>query len=282
MHGRALAIIATYEERANLPSLLDSLLRLPALDLLVIDDSSPDGTGQLAEERARTTPRLTVLHRPDKRGVTSAHVLGFQYALQHGYDLVVEIDADFSHHPADVSRLLAACGRADIAIGSRHVPGGRIVRRSRLRNVLTRFGNAYARFVLKLPIRDCTSGFRCTRRSALEAIDFSRIHSKGYGFQLELNQAWTKAGNSFAEVPVVFADRVHGESKMSARIVLEAFLMVVRLRLRLVPTALNTSRRSAKDWPGTFVAVRRAHSPARPTAPVAPGDHTRPPLDATL
>lgn len=238
--SRVLVIIATYQESANLPPLLDRLLALPDMDLLVIDDGSPDGTGQLADERAAGEPRLTVLHRPAKSGVTGAHLLGFQYALEHGYDLIVEMDADFSHRPEDVPRLVARCQRADIAIGSRDVAGAQIVGRSPFRNALTRFGSGYARLVLGLPIRDCTGGFRCTRRSALAAIDFAHIHSRGYGFQLELNYAWAKAGLTFGEVPIVFADRVRGESKISSQIVLEALLVVAMLRLRLTPTALNT------------------------------------------
>lgn len=246
-HDRALAIIATYQEGANLPPLLDRLLALPGLDLLVIDDNSPDGTGRLADERASTEPRLRVLHRPAKSGVASAHLLGFQYALKDGYDLVVEMDADFSHCPEDVPRLIAACREADVAIGSRAVPGARIVGRSPFRKALTRFGSAYARLVLGLPVRDCTGGFRCARRSALETIDFSRIQSLGYGLQLELNYAWTKAGMSFAEVPIVFADRVHGESKISAQIVFEALSIALRLRLRLTQAALNTASKPTRD-----------------------------------
>jgi dolichol-phosphate mannosyltransferase len=157
------------------------------------------------------------------------------------------MDADFSHRPEDVPRLITACQRADIAIGSRSVPGARIVGRSPFRNALTRLGSAYARLVLGLPLRDCTGGFRCTGRPALEAIDFDRIRSRGYGFQIELNHAWTKAGMSFAEVPVVFADRIHGESKMSAHIVLEAFLIVPRLRLGLTPAALGTAIKPARE-----------------------------------
>ena len=236
---RALVLIATYEERENLPALLDELLALPSFDILVIDDSSPDGTGELADARAGTEPRLTVLHRPPKSGVTSAHLLGFRYVLEHGYDLLVEMDADFSHRPQDVPRLLAACETADIAIGSRAVPGSCIVGRSPFRNVLTRLGCAYARRLLGLSVRDCTAGYRCTRRAALEVIDFSRIRSRGYGFQLELNHAWMRAGMRFAELPITFADRVRGESKMSSRIMVEALLIV--LRLRLTPAALRSS-----------------------------------------
>lgn len=244
---RALTIVATYEERANLPPLLDGLLKIDDLDVLVIDDSSPDGTGLVAQQRAKTEPRLTVLHRPTKSGVSTAHVLGFRYALERGYEFVVEVDADFSHRPEDVPRLIAACQRADLAIGSRNVRGGQVVGRSRFRNVLTWLGSTYARMVLGLPIRDCTGGFRCTRRSTLEAIDFGRIHSRGYGFQLELNHAWAKAGMTFAEVPIVFADRVRGESKMSARIVLEALLVVPRLRLRRQSPALKAPATRARE-----------------------------------
>lgn len=238
---RALAIIATYQESANLPSLLDRVLRIPDLEVLVIDDSSPDGTGEIADARARTEPRLTVLHRPQKSGITSAHILGFRYALDHGYEFVVEMDADLSHLPEDVPRLLAACRQADIAIGSRSVPGARLVGRSRFRSALTRWGSAYARLVLRLEIRDCTGGFRCSRRSALEVIDFRRIRSGGHGFQLELNHAWRRAGMSFVEVPIVFADRVHGKSKMSRQILLEALLVIPRLRLGKTEAALNAS-----------------------------------------
>lgn len=254
MPCRTLVIIATYQESENLPALLDRLLEIPALEVLVIDDNSPDGTGKLAEERASTEPRLAVLHRPEKSGVTSAHVLGFRYALAHRYDMVVEMDADFSHLPEDVPRLVAACRDADIAVGSRSAQGARILGRSRFRNALTRFGSMYARFVLGLPVRDCTGGFRCTRRPALEAIDLSRIHSHGYGFQIELNYAWARAGVTFTEVPVLFRDRVRGESKMSAQILREAFLIVPRLRLGLTAAAVKNKRGADREPRGANLA----------------------------
>ena len=244
---RALVIIATYEERENLPSLLDRVLSTPDLDVLVIDDGSPDGTGEIAAARAEQERRLAVIHRPRKSGVTSAHILGFTYALEHGYDLVVEMDADFSHPPEDVPRLLEACATADIAVGSRSVPGARLVGRSHFRNGLTRWGSAYARLLLGLSIRDCTGGFRCTRRPALEKLGLSLIRSRGYGFQLELNYAWRKAGMRFVEVPIVFADRVYGESKMSRQILLEALLIVPRLRLGVTPVALAAPREPAGE-----------------------------------
>jgi dolichol-phosphate mannosyltransferase len=236
---RALVIIATYNERPNLGPLLDRLLSLTEADILVIDDSSPDGTGRLADQLAAYEPRIQVRHRSAKGGVASAHVLGFQYALDRGYDLVVEMDADFSHPPEDVPRLLDACTQADIAVGSRNVPGGRVVGRSQFRNLLTWAGNWYARFVLRLPIRDCTGGFRCTRRAALEMIAFDHVRSRGYGFQLELNHAWTRAAMCFSEVPIVFHDRVAGKSKMSTGILIEALLVVPQLRLRGVGAAMR-------------------------------------------
>lgn len=239
MRGNVLAIIATYQERANLPSLLTRLLALPGVDVLIVDDSSPDGTGQLADQWARNESRIAVRHRRAKSGVTSAHLLGFEYALEHGYELVLEMDADLSHLPEDVPRLVAACQWADVAVGSRNIPGGKTIGRSRFREALTRYGNVYARRLLGMQLRDCTGGFRCSRRSAIEAIDFASIRSEGYGFQLELNYAWTKAGMRFAEVPILFTDRVNGESKMSPRIVLESLLIVPQLRLRLIPIALK-------------------------------------------
>ena len=236
---RALIIIATYNERGNLDRLVQRLLELTAADILVIDDNSPDGTGELADQLARSDIRVRVLHRPGKAGVASAHVLGFQYALEHGYELVVEMDADFSHPPEDVPRLLEACRQADVAVGSRDVPGGRVVGRSWFRNAVTWAGNRYARLLLRLPIRDCTGGFRCSRREALERISLTEIRSRGYGFQLELNHAWARAGIRFQELPIVFPDRAHGVSKMSHGMLLEALLVVLRLSGRHLTLALR-------------------------------------------
>jgi dolichol-phosphate mannosyltransferase len=236
---RTLVLIATYNERENLPPLLDSVFRHVDADVLVIDDSSPDGTGEIADALARTQPRLRVVHRSGKQGVASAHVLGFRYALEQGYDAVVEMDADFSHPPEDLPRLLEGIRRADVVLGSRAVPGGAVIGRSRMRNLLTRMGCAYARTVLSLPLRDCTGGFRCSRRSALDAIDWDKVTSHGYGFQLELNRAWTLGGVRFEEIPITFPDRRAGRSKMTSSILIEALVLVLRLRLNVVPTALK-------------------------------------------
>lgn len=234
-----LVVVATYNERENIRRLIGRVLGAAPVDLLVIDDASPDGTGELLEVIAAVEPRVTVHHRPAKMGVASAHVFGFQFAEDRGYDLMVEMDADFSHPPEDVPRLITGCAGADVAIGSRSVRGGRIMGRSWFRDALTRFGAGYARVILGLPVRDCTGGFRCTRRAAWHAIAWTDIRSHGYGFQLELNYAWTKAGIRFAEVPIVFRDRSAGASKMTMRILVEALLVVVRLRLGIIPVAVK-------------------------------------------
>ncbi|MBV9101629.1 MAG: polyprenol monophosphomannose synthase [Candidatus Dormibacteraeota bacterium] len=228
--NRVLVAIATYEERDNLPRLLVAIWSAVDADVLVTDDASPDGTGQIADAIAAREPRLTVVHRPGKQGVASAHVAAFRRALAQGYDAVVEMDADFSHPPEVLPALIAACADADVALGSRLVPGARMLSRSRLRSFLTRAGCAYARSVLRLPLRDCTGGFRCTRSDALRRLDLDGVRSRGYAMQLELNQAWADAGMRFAEVPITFRDRTAGRSKMTAGIVVEAFLAVLRLR----------------------------------------------------
>ena len=238
--SRTLILIATYNERENLPTLLESVFRHVDADVVLVDDGSPDGTGDIADAIACTEPRLHVVHREGKQGVASAHVLGFRYALDHGYDAMVEMDADFSHPPEDLPRLLEASRRADVVLGSRAVPGGAILGRSPMRNVLTRLGCAYARTVLNLGVRDCTGGFRCTRRAALEIIDWSRVTSEGYGFQLELNRAWTLAGARFEEIPIRFPDRRAGRSKMTTAVLVESLLVVLRLRFHLIPSALKT------------------------------------------
>jgi len=243
--SEALVAIATYNERDNIRRLLGEVLDAAPVDALLIDDSSPDGTGQILDEIAVADPRVRVLHRPSKLGVASAHVLAFRYAQERGYQLLVEMDADFSHPPSDLPKLLAACAAADVAVGSRSVRGGRILGRSRLRDALTRLGSGYARVVLRLPIRDCTGGFRCTRRAAWEVVDWERVRSRGYGFQLELNHAWARAGLRFIEVPIVFRDRSAGVSKMSWGILAEALLVVPRLRLGLIRAALRPPSRRA-------------------------------------
>lgn len=247
---RCIVIIPTYNERENLLHLVPALLEeVPTLDILVVDDSSPDGTGDAAEDLGRRTGRVRLLRRGEKGGLGTAYVAGFGYALEHGYDLVVQMDADFSHRPEDLPRLLrVAKERAyDVAVGSRNVPGGRVEDWSMLRRAISRGGSLYARAILGLPIKDCTSGFKCLRREALEAVDFASVESSGYGFQVEMNYMFHRAGLRIFEEPIVFPDREEGSSKMSWRIFLEAAMLVPKLRLR-------------PDRPG----------PAPPTTPVAP------------
>jgi dolichol-phosphate mannosyltransferase len=237
---RPIVIIPTYNECANLARLVAALFaQNNSLDVLIVDDNSPDGTGQLAERLADEDARVHVMHRAGKLGLGTAYVAGFQYALAHGYDLVVEMDADFSHRPQDLPALLAATQAADVVIGSRNVPGGQVLNWSPLRHAISKGGSAFARIVLGLPIRDCTSGFKAFRREALERIDLPALQSNGYAFQVEVNYACARSGLRIAEVPIVFPDRTAGSSKMSWRIVLEAAWLVIRLRSGLARPPLR-------------------------------------------
>jgi len=228
---KPLAIIPTYNELENLPRLIPALLNIePALEVLVVDDASPDGTGEIAESFARKTARVQVLHREGKLGLGTAYVAGFKYALGHDYDAVIQMDADFSHSPEDIPRLLRAVESADLVIGSRRVPGGQVENWPPLRRFISMGGNFYARTILNLPIGDCTAGYKCFRREALEAVDFASVTSNGYGFQVEMNFLWHRAGFRIVEVPIVFPDRTAGHSKMSSRIFLEAATLVWKLR----------------------------------------------------
>jgi dolichol-phosphate mannosyltransferase len=237
--GHALVIIPTYNEKENLPRLVEEVLALDEeLHILVIDDGSPDGTGQIANALAERTGRVAVIHRAGKQGLGTAYVAGFRHALSAGHEYIVQMDADFSHRPVDLPRLLEAVETADVAIGSRNVRGGQAVSWSPFRDLLSKGGSLYARTLLSLPIRDCTSGFKCFRRSALQALDLDGLNSNGFGFQVEVNYALARAGMRFVEVPIIFPDRTQGKSKMSGRIVLEAALLVLRFKLGLNRPAL--------------------------------------------
>jgi dolichol-phosphate mannosyltransferase len=228
--------LPTYNERANLEAMVQALDGIAeAIDLdtsvLVIDDNSPDGTGELADELARRFAFLEVLHRPHKDGLGPAYVDGFRRALAAGADLVLTIDCDFSHDPADVPRLVGAAGDADLVVGSRYVPGGGTRNWGLVRRAISRGGSLYARALLGVGIRDLTSGFKCYRRAVLEAIGLERISSKGYAFQIETTYRALRSGFRVVEIPIVFTDREAGGSKMSRRIVLEAVVKVPALRL---------------------------------------------------
>jgi dolichol-phosphate mannosyltransferase len=236
---RALVILPTYNERENLPLLLTAVLNVhPGLEALIVDDSSPDGTGQLADQIAAKDGRVKVLHRPVKSGLGTAYVAGFDYALTHAYDYVIEMDADFSHRPEDLPAMLSAAAGADVVIGSRNIPGGRVVGWSWIRRFVSRGGSWYARLLLRLPIKDCTSGYKCFSRSALAHLDLEHLLANGYAFQVEVNNACHKAGLTFVEVPITFPERVAGYSKMTWSIIFEASWLVLRLRLGLVQPAV--------------------------------------------
>jgi len=236
---RVLVIIPTYNERENIESLAaDVLAQGERIDLLVVDDGSPDGTGDLADALARKLHRVHVIHRAAKQGLGTAYVAGFQYALAHGYDRVIEMDADYSHRPEDLPRLIAASDEADVVVGSRNVPGGRAEDWSFLRHLVSKGGSLYARMLLGIPIKDCTSGFKCFRRAAIELLDLPALRSNGYAFQVEVNHACAQAGLRFAEVPIVFPDRTRGQSKMSWHIAVEAAWLVLRIRLGITRAPL--------------------------------------------
>ena len=233
MADRYLVCVPTYNERANLPLIVPAILvQDPRLEVLVIDDGSPDGTGELADELAAADPRVHVLHRSAKEGLGRAYLAGFEWALERGYEFIFEMDADFSHDPAFLPRFIEAIQAADIVIGSRYKQGVNVINWPISRLLLSLGANQYARFVTGLPITDSTGGFKCFRRKVLEAIDFSRVRSNGYAFQIEMSyRAWRK-GFTLVEIPIVFTDRVEGHSKMSRRIVREAIWMVWSLRFR--------------------------------------------------
>ena len=243
---RVLVCIPTFNERENLPSVLERVrTACPAVDVLVIDDASPDGTGELADAAAAADPQVHVLHRAEKSGLGTAYVVGFGWGLDRGYDVLVEMDADGSHQPEELPRLLAALqpeAGGDVVLGSRWVDGGVVRNWPRSRLWLSQGGNAYVRFALGLPLRDATGGYRAYRAEVLRKLPLEEIASQGYCFQVDLVwQAW-RAGFTVVEVPITFVERTHGKSKMSNAIVAEAFWRVTWWGVRSVG-----SRRAAHD-----------------------------------
>ena len=237
MSKTAWLIVPTFNEAGNLESVI--LAALAALEasvpggyrILIVDDSSPDGTGEIADRIASQNAAVAVLHRPQREGLGPAYLAGFARALEGGAELVLEMDADLSHDPADIARLIAAIDAgADVALGSRYVSGGSVVQWGPLRRIVSRGGCLYARLVLGLSIRDLTGGFKCFRREVLEAIDLGSVRSHGYVFQVELTLRAVRRGFRVVEVPIVFQDRHNGASKMSARIAVEAAWLLPQLR----------------------------------------------------
>jgi len=231
--GRVVMVVPTYNEAENLEWIIGRLRRAePALDVLVVDDGSPDGTGSIADRLAADDAQIHVLHRTEKAGLGAAYLHGFRWALDAGYDVIGEMDADGSHQPEELHRLLGALRSADLVIGSRWVPGGSVVNWPLSREALSRGGNLYVRLLLGIKVRDATAGFRVFRRTTLEKIDISTVQSTGYVFQTELVTRALRAGLTVAEVPVEFVERVRGDSKMSGAVAAESMKRVTRWGLQ--------------------------------------------------
>ena len=229
---KALVIIPTYNEAENIHKIIPAIFEQTSssVEILVVDDNSPDGTGDLVQTMQKENERIHLLRRAGKLGLGSAYVEGFKFALENGFDRVLEMDADFSHNPKDVPRLIEATEKYDLAVGSRYIQGVNVVNWPLSRLILSMGASLYTRLITGLPVHDCTSGFKCYRKSVLETIDLDRIESDGYTFQIEMKfRAW-KLGFTLHEVPIVFVDRVAGTSKMSKRIVREAIMMVWKLK----------------------------------------------------
>lgn len=228
---RALVVLPTYNEAENLGPITAAILAAtPEVDILVVDDNSPDGTGRLADEIASHEPRLSVLHRPGKQGLGRAYLAGFEVALQAGYELVIEMDADFSHDPKYLPEMIARMEHADLVVGSRNIEGGGAINWGVGRQVLSKGGSLYARTILGVPVHDLTTGFKCFRREVLAALELETVTSTGYSFQIELTYRTLRAGFRVEEMPIVFVDRRVGRSKMSRAIFAEALWRVWAMR----------------------------------------------------
>lgn len=228
--NQTIIIVPTFNERENLPRLMAKLLSLPvAVDVLVVDDNSPDGTGKIADELAAQHPQIHVLHRAGKNGLGRAYIAGFKWALEKNYEFIFEMDCDFSHDPAEVPTFLQAAEKADLVLGSRYVGGIRVINWPLGRLMLSRFAGKYVNVITGMMFSDPTGGYKCFRRRALQAINLDVVRSNGYSFQIELTHRLWREGFTVVEVPIIFTDRVVGASKISRDIIFEAFWMVWRL-----------------------------------------------------
>ena len=235
MFSRVLVVVPTYNELMNLPHVVPAILSQdPRLHILVVDDNSPDGTGALADRLAEIEPRVHVLHRANKEGLGKAYIAGFRWALERDYEIIFEMDADFSHDPDRLSDFLRAIQEADLVLGSRYAKGVNVINWPISRLLLSLGANLYARVVTGLPLTDSTGGYKAFRRQVLEAIDLDKVRSNGYAFQIEMSFLAWKKGFRLKEIPIVFTDRMEGQSKMNKRIVREAIWMVWWLRLRSI------------------------------------------------
>ncbi|UCC43877.1 MAG: polyprenol monophosphomannose synthase [Candidatus Zixiibacteriota bacterium] len=232
---RALIIFPTYNEKDNIEKIVHAVLPLdPRIHVLIVDDNSPDGTGQIADRLAQKESKVQVLHREAKEGLGKAYIAGFKWAIEHGYDFIFEMDADFSHGPEYIKDFLREIQEHDLVIGSRYISGVNVINWPMTRLLLSYFANVYSRVITGMPIRDATGGFKCFRREVLQAIDLDDVHSSGYSFQIELNMRVWKKGFRIKEIPIIFIDRVAGASKMSKKIMREAIWMVWWLRLKSI------------------------------------------------
>jgi dolichol-phosphate mannosyltransferase len=238
--GRVAVVVPTYNERQNLESVAGRVRdAVPEADLLIVDDNSPDGTGELADKLAAADPHVHVMHRPGKSGLGAAYIAGFGWALERGYGAMVEMDADGSHQPEDLPQLLAALEQADLVVGSRWIPGGKIVNWPKNRELLSRSANIYVRLMMGIKVRDATGGFRAYRAGTLRQIALGEVVSQGYCFQIDLTLRTLAAGLTVTEIPITFVEREHGTSKMSNAIVLEAFWRVARWGIAGLPARLR-------------------------------------------
>jgi dolichol-phosphate mannosyltransferase len=244
MSQKTIVIIPTYNERENLPALVERITRQPVeVEMLIVDDNSPDGTGQLADEIAARNSHVHVLHRPEKSGLGRAYCAGFKWALERDYEFIFEMDGDFSHDPDEIPNFLKAAQEADLVLGTRYKNGIRVINWPLRRLMLSMTAAKYVRLVTGMPFSDPTGGYKCFRRRTLQSIDLEAIRSNGYSFQIEMTHKVWRQGLRIAEVPITFLDRFQGNSKMSSKIVHEAFLMVWRLLLQ------NNLRRSPRPSP---------------------------------
>lgn len=230
---KSLVIIPTYNEINNIQKLIPDIIELyPNMDILVVDDNSPDGTGEFVKKMGERDKRIRVLQRSGKMGLGTAYCEGFRHMLDNGYDLAIQMDADYSHDPKVIGDFLKEIENNDLVIGSRYISGVNVINWPMRRLLLSYFANVYTRVITGMPVRDATGGYKCFRREVLESIDLERIHSNGYAFQIEMNFKAFKKGFRLKEIPIVFVDRVEGTSKMSKKIVREAVWMVWKLRIR--------------------------------------------------
>ncbi len=237
---RALIIFPTFNEKENIEKIVNAVLPLdPRINVLIVDDNSPDGTGKIADRLSKDEEKVFVLHRTNKQGLGRAYLAGFKWAIERKFDLIFEMDADFSHGPEYLKDFFREIKDYDLVIGSRYISGVNVINWPMMRLLLSYYANVYTRFVTGLPLRDATGGFKCFRREVLETIDLDAVQSNGYSFQIEMSMRTWKKGFKIKEIPIVFVDRVAGTSKMSKKIVREAIWMVWLLRLKSIFGKLN-------------------------------------------